>query len=336
MVPFADCVNHENVDVTYEQVFAGSEAPPTAKVAVRTEEDDWDNSSGCASANESDNEMYEDAVMGPKSEVEKAGEGGEEKKEDVSERKVCITKIGESLMQDKKKDEETKQSHKAGAEDEFAELERSLEGRKDDYTFLLKTGNERQFYAQNLNGRFAKGSQVHLTYGKLSNRQLLLHYGFCLEKNKYNYGYFKLGLEPSGDREEDMRKLDLVAEASGDAPRGQKRSLKRKFKLYFQQFNSCIHSDNTKKLTAVVTFVKILHSKPGDPKDALLSPLSLDKERQALLYLVEIYGQFLKQKYPLLAPPPIVSPPHSTRTGSSSKARCPRLGPTSRSDIGPS
>ena len=42
---------------------------------------------------------------------------------------------------------------------------------------------------------FPKGSQVYLCYGRMSNRDALKRYGFCLTSNKYNNMYIKLRLE---------------------------------------------------------------------------------------------------------------------------------------------
>ena len=36
-----------------------------------------------------------------------------------------------------------------------------------------------------------------MCYGRMSNREMLKRYGFCLQYNKYNYMFIKLRLEPS-------------------------------------------------------------------------------------------------------------------------------------------
>ena len=46
--------------------------------------------------------------------------------------------------------------------------------------------HEFEFVVKNEKERCEKGSQIYLSYGNLSNRDLLLRYGFCLKKNKYN------------------------------------------------------------------------------------------------------------------------------------------------------
>ena len=53
---------------------------------------------------------------------------------------------------------------------------------------------------------FRKHSQVFLSYGRLTNRDSLKRYGFCLPKNKYNFVYIRLKIEDSTDPQMDYRK----------------------------------------------------------------------------------------------------------------------------------
>jgi len=53
------------------------------------------------------------------------------------------------------------------------------------YDFVLKAGKD----------QFPKGSQVLLCYGRMSNRDMLKRYGFCLTHNKYNNLYIKLKID---------------------------------------------------------------------------------------------------------------------------------------------
>lgn len=55
----------------------------------------------------------------------------------------------------------------------------------DEYDFVVKTGRD----------TFPKGSQVYLCYGRMSNREMLKRYGFCLTNNKYNNMFIKLRLD---------------------------------------------------------------------------------------------------------------------------------------------
>jgi len=120
-------------------------------------------------------------------------------------------------------EEEIKKIEKMGPFDEF---EQKLEKQNCEYTFILKTNKQ----------KFMKGSQVYLTYGKFSNRELLLHYGFSLEKNKYNYGFFKMNYNEDSQLPINSQKIELFKEAfiKNDE---EFIGLKRKFKLFYQQFN---------------------------------------------------------------------------------------------------
>lgn len=55
----------------------------------------------------------------------------------------------------------------------------------DEYDFVITSNTD----------RFPKGSQVYLCYGRMSNRDALKRYGFCLTHNKYNHMSIKLRLE---------------------------------------------------------------------------------------------------------------------------------------------
>jgi hypothetical protein len=41
---------------------------------------------------------------------------------------------------------------------------------------------------------YPKGSQVYICYGRMSSREMLKRYGFCLPHNKYNNVYIKMKL----------------------------------------------------------------------------------------------------------------------------------------------
>jgi hypothetical protein len=42
---------------------------------------------------------------------------------------------------------------------------------------------------------YPKGSQIYICYGRMSNREMLKRYGFCLQNNKYNNIFIRLRLE---------------------------------------------------------------------------------------------------------------------------------------------
>lgn len=76
---------------------------------------------------------------------------------------------------------------KVTAEDARKVWEKTLKEVPEKYDFVIRTYSD----------GFPKGSQVFLCYGRMSNREMLRRYGFCLPQNKYNYLYIKLRLEPN-------------------------------------------------------------------------------------------------------------------------------------------
>ncbi len=81
---------------------------------------------------------------------------------------------------------------------------------------------------------FAKGSQVYITYGRHQNQELLLHYGFCLSLNKYNYLHFRAGLPQVRSKLESVYKKSVFAQMFDCHT-----SFFRRFRIYYQQFNAC-------------------------------------------------------------------------------------------------
>ena len=53
-----------------------------------------------------------------------------------------------------------------------------------EYDFVIRTGKQ----------GYPKGSQVYICYGRMSSREMLKRYGFCLQHNKYNNIYIKMKL----------------------------------------------------------------------------------------------------------------------------------------------
>ena len=60
---------------------------------------------------------------------------------------------------------------------------------------LADVPDKYDFVIKSIGHRFPKGSQVYLSYGRMSNRDALKRYGFCLTQNKYNNMCIKLRLE---------------------------------------------------------------------------------------------------------------------------------------------
>lgn len=88
---------------------------------------------------------------------------------------------------------------------------------------------------------FPKGSQLYLCYGRMTNRQTLQRYGFCLTSNKYNNVYIKLRLE-SSDEDFAYRQFIIQKFYSVDClKRSGNDSMdvtSRHFNVHYQKFNS--------------------------------------------------------------------------------------------------
>lgn len=93
-------------------------------------------------------------------------------------RKALKAQIPESAKEVAPKKQLTK-------EQSFEIWENILQDVPEDYDFVIKSQND----------TFHKGSQVYLCYGRMSNRDALKRYGFCLTQNKYNNMCIKLRLE---------------------------------------------------------------------------------------------------------------------------------------------
>ena len=72
-----------------------------------------------------------------------------------------------------------------GKEESYRLWDAALKNVPDDYKFVITSQSD----------SFPKGSQVYLCYGRMSNRDCLKRYGFCLTQNKYNNMSIKLRLE---------------------------------------------------------------------------------------------------------------------------------------------
>ena len=107
------------------------------------------------------------------------------------------------------------------------------------YDFIISTATQ---------DRFPKGSQVYLCYGRMTNREMLKRYGFCITNNKYNNMLIKLKLEVS-DPEFKYRYFILKKffSMTPDEKTGSVEVSSRHFKVYYQSFNM-----------KVLKFIKIL------------------------------------------------------------------------------
>ena len=133
-----------------------------------------------------------------------------------------------------------------------------------DYTFQVKTGSI---------NTYPKGSQVHICYGRISNRQLLKRYGFCLTNNKYNHLFIKLRLDiEDPDFKYRFHILEKFFSMEIDKKKGGLQVGSRHFKIYYQRFN-----------TKVLKFVKILtYDVKKDEINCIIETRSLSLEYLSL------------------------------------------------------
>lgn len=153
----------------------------------------------------------------------------------------------------------------------------------DEYDFVIRTYND----------GFPKGSQVFLCYGRMSNREMLKRYGFCLPYNKYNYLYIKLRLEPNDPefayRKYVLRKFFSIEDPKANYKQGPGSAndtmdiSSRHFRVYFQKLN-----------TKVLKFIKILtFNVHDDDISCIVETRSLSLEYISLQKLVKVYEEFL-------------------------------------------
>lgn len=88
-------------------------------------------------------------------------------------------------MESKIKDLEDAQAPENTKENAYRIWHSTFKDVPDEYDFVIQSDND----------TFKKGSQVFLCYGRMSNRDALKRYGFCLTSNKYNNMYIKLRLQ---------------------------------------------------------------------------------------------------------------------------------------------
>jgi hypothetical protein len=140
------------------------------------------------------------------------------------------------------------------------------------YDFIIKTYSD----------GFVKGSQVFLCYGRISNRDLLKRYGFCLTFNKYNYLYIKMRLEQT-DPEFKYRKFIIRKFFSVDPKKESVDISSRHFRIYLQKLN-----------TKVLKFIKILSFNiKDDDISCIVETRSLSLEFISFQKLKQVYESFL-------------------------------------------
>ena len=143
-----------------------------------------------------------------------------------------------------------------------------------DFTFVMTTGND----------AFPKGSQVMLCYGRMTNREMLKRYGFCITNNKYNNMFIKLRLEVSDpDFKYRLFILQKFFSLDSDARNGAVQVQSRHFKVHYHHFNM-----------KVLKFMKILSfNVKEDDISCIVETRSLSLEYISLQKLQKVYQDFL-------------------------------------------
>lgn len=120
-------------------------------------------------------------------------------------------------------------------------------------------------------------AQLYACYGKLSNRQLLLRYGFVTQNNIYNY----LNLE-----------LDVEAEIKniiGD--NNSFYSIRFRKNTYFQVRLTSFNTD-------ILRFFRMIFWEPeNDSLESIFRPASMNLEKKSLRHLEQFYAQILEKQY---------------------------------------
>jgi len=144
-----------------------------------------------------------------------------------------------------------------------------------EYDFIIRAGKV----------GYPKGSQLYICYGRMSSREMLKRYVFCLQHNKYNNIYIKMKLSLNDPnfkyREYIMEKFFQTESKKGE---GDVNVQSRHFKIYYQKLN-----------TKVLKFVKILNFDIGrDDLEAIIETRSLSLEYQSLQKVQVVYEDFLE------------------------------------------
>ncbi|OMJ89136.1 hypothetical protein SteCoe_8764 [Stentor coeruleus] len=123
------------------------------------------------------------------------------------------------------------------------------------------------------NETYEKGSEVYMSYGRNSNRQLLSVYGFSLKTNHFNFAILKTSVKSL------LENPDLAS------------------KLEVQDFSAevLVHFKLKEKVLAV-NFLKVIRKlwwKNGQPIEAFFKPLILDNELRILTRAQELLLNYL-------------------------------------------
>jgi hypothetical protein len=116
---------------------------------------------------------------------------------------------------------------------------------------------------------YRKGDQVFMTYGRYSNRQLLVSYGFGLKENKYNYASLFINVK------EFLKSIDYPADLI-------QKDLEVHFKL--KKGNLC---------EKLLSFLRILLWKPDLKVDSCFEPQEISFEIQVLAHAKTLVNKTL-------------------------------------------
>lgn len=152
--------------------------------------------------------------------------------------------------------------------------ELTLKNVPSEYEFQIKTSQD----------VYPKGSQVYICYGRMSNREMLKRYGFCLMNNKYNNIFIKLKLELNDPdfkyRYYILQKFFQVEISSKDNVVSVQ---SRHFKIFYQKLN-----------TKMLKFIKIINfNVKTDEISTVVETRSLSLEYVSFQKLKAVYEDFL-------------------------------------------
>ena len=162
MIPVAEFLNHENVNTFYSYQRPDQQPDASARYAGRNDCKDHDDEMLGVS---SDLKVNWAGLVGVIEKVRK-GSGGEVESNEVWEKFKENAKNLDFLDENEAKVHEVVRP---------ADMDLS---ESDEKIACICTGPDESY---------KKGEQIFMTYGRYSNRQLLVSYGFALKVNKYNY-----------------------------------------------------------------------------------------------------------------------------------------------------
>mmetsp|Transcript_24875 Transcript_24875/g.24538 ORF Transcript_24875/g.24538 Transcript_24875/m.24538 type:complete len:221 (+) Transcript_24875:935-1597(+) len=114
--------------------------------------------------------------------------------------------------------------------------------------------------------KYEKGSEVYMSYGRYSNRQLLCVYGFALRNNKYNYARIKVKFER-------FTKNPAIVEFL------ENKEINELIPFKLKHHELCLD---------IFRIIRALNWDSSKPKEAFFNPASLSYEISVLNHALEI------------------------------------------------